>query len=82
MSLLLHLPPAIEARLRERAACEGRPEEEIVLNAVEKLLDTADQAPKPLRSPLEFEGVGKNNPIGRDAQEYVNEMRDEWDRRP
>ena len=33
------------------------------------------------RSLLEFEGLGKHNPTGMDAQEYVNEMRSEWDRR-
>jgi hypothetical protein len=31
---------------------------------------------------LEFEGVGAHNPVGMDAQEYVNQMRDEWDDRP
>ena len=33
---------ATEGRLRERAALEGRPEEEIVLNAVEKHLEGAE----------------------------------------
>ena len=42
MTLVLHLPPAIEARLRERAAREGRPAEEIALSAVEKLLESAE----------------------------------------
>lgn len=35
--------------------------------------------PEKTRSLLEFEGVGARNPIGMDAQEYVNQMRDEWD---
>lgn len=34
------------------------------------------------RSILEFEGVGADNLIGMDAQEYVNELRREWDHRP
>ena len=80
MTLVLHLPPDTEARLRERAAREGRPEEEIALNAVERLLEAPEAPPKRLRNALEFEGVGRHNPVGKDAQEYVNEMRDEWDR--
>ena len=82
MTLVLHLPPAMEAKLRERASREGRAEEEIALNAVEKLLEAVEPAPRRRRSILEFRGVGKHNPIGKDAQEYVNEMRDEWDREP
>ncbi len=31
---------------------------------------------------LEFEGVGAHNPVGMDAQKYVNQLRDEWDHRP
>ena len=42
--------------------------------------DVADNKPK--RSILEFEGLGADNPIGMDAQEYVNQLRDEWDHRP
>ena len=82
MTLDLHLPPATEAKLREQAAREGLPEETIALNAVEKLLEAAEPAPKRHRSILEFRGAGKHNPIGKDAQVYVNEMRDEWDREP
>jgi hypothetical protein len=33
-------------------------------------------------SVLEFEGAGAYNPIGMDAQEYINQMRDEWDDHP
>jgi hypothetical protein len=80
MTLVLHLPPETEARLRERASLEGRAEEEIALAAVEQLLGSADAPPRRKRNILEFEGVGKHNPVGMDAQEYVNQMRDEWDR--
>lgn len=37
---------------------------------------------KPKRSLLEFEGLGKEVWEGIDAQEYVNELRNEWDHRP
>lgn len=82
MTLLLHLPPETEARLRERAAREGRPEEEIALRALVKDLEGTEVPATRRRSILDFEGVGRHNPIGKDAQEYINEMRDEWDRRP
>jgi excisionase family DNA binding protein len=39
------------------------------------------QAPR-TRSLLEFEGVGAEIWGGVDAQEYVNELRKEWDHRP
>ncbi|HEY8600502.1 MAG TPA: hypothetical protein VIL85_18845 [Thermomicrobiales bacterium] len=42
--------------------------------------DVADDKPK--RSLLELEGLGANDPIGMEAQEYVNQLRDEWDHRP
>jgi hypothetical protein len=34
------------------------------------------------RSLLELEGIGEHNPIGMDAQEYVNKLREEWSHRP
>ncbi|CAN5320882.1 hypothetical protein BH20ACI1_BH20ACI1_20420 [soil metagenome] len=37
---------------------------------------------KPKRSLLELEGLGKEIWEGIDAQEYVDEMRDEWEQRP
>ena len=36
----------------------------------------------PKRSLLEFEGLRKHNPVGMDAQEYVNQLRSEWGHRP
>lgn len=82
MTLTLHLTPVMEAKLRERAVREGHAEEEIALNAVEQFLEREEAPPKRRRTILEFRGVGKHNPVGKDAQEYVNEMRDEWDRQP
>ncbi len=37
---------------------------------------------KPKRSLLELEGLGKEIWDGIDAQEYVNELRNEWEHRP
>ncbi|OGG48561.1 MAG: hypothetical protein A3F84_24015 [Candidatus Handelsmanbacteria bacterium RIFCSPLOWO2_12_FULL_64_10] len=39
-------------------------------------------AEKPKRSLLELEGLGAEIWQGIDAQEYVNELRKEWDHRP
>ncbi|MBI3946162.1 MAG: hypothetical protein HY321_09610 [Armatimonadetes bacterium] len=45
-----------------------------------ELADSAAEAPK--RSLLELEGLGSHIWEGIDAQEYVNELRKEWDHRP
>ena len=42
----------------------------------------AEEEPKHERNILELEGLGTDNPIGMDAQEYINELRKEWDHRP
>ncbi len=39
-----------------------------------------DDAPQP--SVLDLYGAGAHNPVGMDAQEYVNKLREEWDHRP
>lgn len=45
--------------------------------------DLADtETEKPKRSLLELEGLGKEIWEGIDAQEYVNELRNEWEHRP
>jgi len=48
----------------------------------EGLLDSLVPGPDGKYSLLDFEGLDPHDPIGMDAQEYVDEMRDEWDRRP
>ncbi len=46
--------------------------------------DMAEEVPetRKLRNIMEFAGVGKHNPIGIDASEYIKAMRDEWDNKP
>jgi hypothetical protein len=34
------------------------------------------------RNILALAGLGVDNPVGKDAQEYVNTLREEWDHRP
>jgi hypothetical protein len=46
------------------------------------LAATAATETPPKRSILELEGLGKEIWEGIDAQEYVNELRKEWDHRP
>lgn len=42
----------------------------------------AETEEKPKRSLLELEGLGAELWGGVDAQEYINELRKEWDHRP
>jgi hypothetical protein len=47
-----------------------------------RLIDMMDVAPaKPTRRLSELRGLGKEIWQGIDVQEYVNQMRDEWDER-
>lgn len=45
------------------------------------IVDTLSDPPKKY-SILDFEGAGAHLYDGQDAQQHVNEMRDEWDNRP
>ena len=46
------------------------------------ILDTFLEDYGRTRSILEFEGVGERLRDDQDAQEYVNQLRSEWDHRP
>ena len=50
------------------------------LTAAEAVGDS--ETPRPRRSLLELEGLGAEIWEGVDAQEYVDELRSEWDHRP
>lgn len=45
------------------------------------IADTLTESTKKNRL-LDFEGIGEHLADGEDAQDYVNRMRDEWDKRP
>lgn len=47
---------------------------------VKALIDTLDEEPQQQRSILELRGLGKDIWQGIDAQEYVDQLRDEWDK--
>jgi hypothetical protein len=44
--------------------------------------DLAENETKPKRSIMELHGLGKEIWEGIDAQEYVNELRNEWEHHP
>lgn len=50
--------------------------------AAEEPVEAPAEKPKKERSLLELEGLGKHLWEGIDAQEYVNQLRAEWDPRP
>lgn len=49
---------------------------------IDEHLEQAQQEPAHKRSIMELHGLGKEIWEGIDAQEYVNELRAEWDHRP
>ncbi|MDQ3814880.1 MAG: hypothetical protein M3347_13130 [Armatimonadota bacterium] len=63
------LPPADRLRL-------------LALTAQELAEQPAEPEEKPKRSIMELHGLGAHIWEGVDAQEYVNELRQEWDHRP
>ncbi len=62
--------------LEQAKTLERRQQRELIILLVDHL---ASQPPKPKRSLLELQGLGKEVWQGVDAQEYINELRDEWD---
>lgn len=88
MSVLeVDLKPESLQRLQEKAKQQGLPVSEFARTALETLAASPDTIPQPLHSIMELEGLGaeiwkddQGNLI--DAQQYVNELRQEWDHRP
>ena len=76
MVVSLDLKPELEEKLRLRARAEGL----LLEDYMQQLLENAAQseAAKP-GSILDLEGVGAELWQGIDAQEYVNQLRAEWD---
>jgi hypothetical protein len=81
MTVTLELKPETEARLAAQAAEKGLPVREYLQTVIEGLAAAPEAAPK-TRSIMELHGLGKEIWEGMDAQEYVNELRKEWDHRP
>ena len=87
MPLIVDLPPDDEARLRAAAAERGLDVNQFATAILRREVQTdaagvGTVSVKPRRDILEFEGIGAKYATGQDAQEYVNELRAEWDHRP
>ena len=77
MSIVLELDPELEGQVMRLAEQEGLASERYVRRLLER--EAAVYQDKTY-SILELRGMGKEIWEGIDAQEYVNKLRDEWDR--
>lgn len=79
MSILeIELTPEMQERLREKAKRRGLEEKAYVQTVVIRDL-SQEEAEQPKHSIMELRGIGKGAWAGVDVQQYINEMRDEWD---
>lgn len=73
--------PTIEAIYEELIKDRSRGEKRVLLGLlIRDLRQKIQPGPDGKYNILDFEGVGADLWQGIDAQEYVNKMRDEWDR--
>lgn len=80
MSLLeVELETNMRRRLDTLAQKRGLPASVMVRQAVEKLVEDEEAQGKPKHSIMELHGIGKGTWDGVEVQDYINEMRDEWD---
>lgn len=76
--LEIELTPEMQERLREKAKRRGLEEKAYVQTVV--LRDLSQEEAEPSKhSIMELRGIGKGVWAGVDVQQYINEMRDEWD---
>ncbi len=68
----------VEAIMEEIRSLSLTERKRLISAIVDTLTESSASVPKK-RSILEFEGVGAEIWQGVDAQEYVNQLRDEWD---
>ncbi len=88
MSILeVDLTPNLDTIIRSEAKRIGLTPSEYVRRSMEDLLKSKQLEERPKRSIMELHGLGaeiwkdKNGNLI-DAQEYVNDLRKEWDHRP
>ncbi len=73
----------IEELYEQQIKTRTRGEKRRLLMLLSKdLFDALETGPDGKYSLLDFEGLGAYASVGMDAQEYVNELRKEWDHRP
>jgi hypothetical protein len=69
------------ADILEQAKSLSLQERKLLVKMLVDTLDIADASPRQRRL-SELRGLGKEIWNGIDAQEYVNQLRNEWDERP
>lgn len=72
----------VEAMLEEIRELPVDERKRLIGLIVDTLTDPAPEGTPKKRSILELRGLGKEIWEGIDAQEYVNDLRNEWDHRP
>lgn len=79
MSILeIELTPEMEQQLHERASRQGQSAPAYAQSLLLRDFEQQENQ-KPKRSIMELHGIGKGTWAGVDVQQYINEMRDEWD---
>ena len=82
MTLILHLNQRKETQLKELALLERLTLEELAESAIDRLLESkrsSTNAVPRASSIRSLRGIGAKSPVGKDAQKYIIEMREEWD---
>jgi hypothetical protein len=82
MTLTIDLTPEIEAKLREKASGRGQDIGSYLLDIACQDSELAALSNSKKYKATDFAGIGAKYATGQDAQEYVNELRAEWDHRP
>ena len=77
MSITVEVEPDVEQTLRELAHEEGLSVEGYIKREIERIAAPRKEPHLQLR---DLRGLGKEIWQAVDAQEYVNQLRDEWDR--
>ena len=80
MTLVLELTRDEEDQLRERAAQRGQDASTYALSLLRQGILAEEPIPARKHNVMEFFGVGRQTWQGVDVQQYIREMRDEWDR--
>ena len=90
-TLTLELPEEIYEAVMKAAEATGKPPAEWITAHLHRLLPSPEQNPleqsantaeRAKRSIMELHGLGAEIWHNIDAQTYVDELRNEWDRRP
>ena len=72
----------VDALLEEIRTLSVAERKHLISAIVDTLTEPTSETTRKKRSILEFEGVGAEMWQGIDAQEYINQLRSEWDERP